>query len=112
MLRTRLLAAKGKMRQPGKRTGVEDEEIVAAITSSTCSVCIFCLFNVLENTDQSDGSVNSFSYLWFVTGKLCLTYECTEDRYIELPFLDPVNDLTRINTFFNFVSLFSWMDYC
>jgi hypothetical protein len=59
LLRTRLLAAKGKMRQPGKRTGVEDEgggggiieEIVAAITSSTCSVCIFRLFNVLENTD-------------------------------------------------------------
>ncbi|WP_341749665.1 type IV secretion system protein [Candidatus Tisiphia endosymbiont of Sialis lutaria] len=34
-------------------------------------------------------------------GKLCLAYECTEDRYIELPFLDPVNDLTRINNFFN-----------
>jgi hypothetical protein len=69
------------MRQPGKRTGVEEEgggggiieEIVAAITSSSCSVYIFRLFNVLENTDRSDGSINSFSYLWFVTGTVTST---------------------------------------
>ncbi|WP_425362850.1 type IV secretion system protein [Candidatus Tisiphia endosymbiont of Hybos culiciformis] len=40
----------------------------------------------------ADGSPN---------GKLCLAYECKENRYIELPFLDPVKDLTRINNFFN-----------
>ena len=34
-------------------------------------------------------------------GRLCLAYECKENRYIELPFLDPVKDLTRINNFFN-----------
>ncbi len=56
------------------------------------------------NYDSAEGSSPE--------GKLCLAYECTEDSYIELPFLDPVNDLTRINNFFNFVSLFSWMDYC
>lgn len=35
----------------------------------------------------------------------CAAYSCFENRYIELPFLDPVQDITRINNFFagNFV---------
>ncbi|WP_375329896.1 type IV secretion system protein [Candidatus Tisiphia endosymbiont of Nemotelus uliginosus] len=34
-------------------------------------------------------------------GRICSAYECQENRYIELPFLDPVKDLARINNFFN-----------
>jgi type IV secretion system protein VirB6 len=34
-------------------------------------------------------------------GKLCLAYECIENRYIELPFLDPIKDATRIGNFFS-----------
>lgn len=41
-------------------------------------------------------------------GKLCLAYECVEERYVELPFLDPVEDKDRIDDFFagNFVQLY------
>jgi type IV secretion system protein VirB6 len=31
----------------------------------------------------------------------CPAYGCYENRYIELPYLDPVNDADRINNFFN-----------
>lgn len=34
-------------------------------------------------------------------GKLCTAYQCTENRYIELPFLDPTKDSRRIANFFN-----------
>ncbi|XVN42028.1 MAG: type IV secretion system protein [Candidatus Rickettsia vulgarisii] len=34
-------------------------------------------------------------------GKLCLAYECTGERYIEFPFLDPVKDTKRLTDFFN-----------
>ncbi len=36
-------------------------------------------------------------------GKFCAAYQCTEKRYIELPFLDPTRELDkrRINNFFN-----------
>ena len=41
-------------------------------------------------------------------GKLCLAYECIEERVVELPFLDPIKDLDRINDFFagKFVQLY------
>lgn len=41
-------------------------------------------------------------------GKLCLAYECIEERYVELPFLDPIKDKDRISDFFagNFVQLY------
>ncbi|WP_341761585.1 type IV secretion system protein [Candidatus Tisiphia endosymbiont of Thecophora atra] len=34
-------------------------------------------------------------------GKLCLAYQCIEERYVELPFLDLVNDVRRIDNFFS-----------
>lgn len=41
-------------------------------------------------------------------GKLCLAYECIEERYVELPFLDPIQDKDRIDDFFagRFVQLY------
>jgi type IV secretion system protein VirB6 len=32
--------------------------------------------------------------------QLCRAFECVEERYIELPFLDPEKDIHRINSFF------------
>ncbi|MDD9337481.1 MAG: type IV secretion system protein [Rickettsiaceae bacterium] len=34
-------------------------------------------------------------------GKLCLAYQCIEERYVELPFLDLVQDVRRIDNFFS-----------
>jgi len=34
-------------------------------------------------------------------GKFCPAYQCVEERYVELPYLDPVKDADRINKFFN-----------
>ncbi|BFD46630.1 MAG: type IV secretion system protein [Rickettsia endosymbiont of Sergentomyia squamirostris] len=34
-------------------------------------------------------------------GKLCLAYQCIEERYVELPFLDIVKDVRRIDNFFS-----------
>ena len=34
-------------------------------------------------------------------GTLCEAYGCFEERYIELPYLDPVKDIDRLNNFFS-----------
>lgn len=85
-----------------------------------------------NNTEGADPSLtNSLFYWWFPSpmkgenfskaqavipvpmdhyaadGSLCLAYGCQENRYVELPFLDPNTDSQRINNFFqgNFVQL-------
>ncbi|WP_417905080.1 type IV secretion system protein [Candidatus Tisiphia endosymbiont of Micropterix aruncella] len=45
--------------------------------------------------------VDHRSYDGSEDGKLCLAYQCIEERYVELPFLDPVQDSTRIDKFFS-----------